>query len=136
VGPLLDPWHGAWSLAASANLPRHAADSVRGLDGEVRVVYDDRAVPHIFATTELDAIRALGYVTARDRLFQLDLQARAGGGTLTELLGPAALESDREVRGLGMGRAAERLTGAGLGGYLLELHSDKATRKAVAASPT
>jgi penicillin amidase len=112
AGPLLDPWHGAWSLAASANLPRQAEDSVRGLEGAVRVVYDDRAVPHIFASTELDAIRALGYVTARDRLFQLDLQARAGGGTLTELLGPAALESDREVRRLGMARAAERLTGA------------------------
>jgi penicillin amidase len=112
VGPLLDPWHGAWSLAAAANLPRHAEDSVSGLDGTVRVVYDDRAVPHIFASTELDAIRALGYVSARDRLFQLDLQARAGGGTLTELLGPAALESDREVRRLGMARAAERLTGA------------------------
>jgi penicillin amidase len=128
VGPLLDPWHGAWSLAASANLPRHAADSVRGLDGEVRVVYDDRAVPHIFATTELDAIRALGYVTARDRLFQLDLQGRAGGGTLTELLGPAALESDREVRGLGMGRAAERLTGA-----LPDTSAERASLEAYAA---
>src|SRR6185437_16555094 len=56
-----------------------------------------------------DAWRALGYVTARDRLFQLDLQARAGGGTLTELLGPRALPVDREARALGMGRAAERL---------------------------
>ena len=112
LGPLLDPWRGAWGLAATANLPKHAQDSVRGLDGEVRVQYDDRAVPHIFASTELDAIRALGYVTARDRLFQLDLQARAGGGTLTELLGPAALESDREVRRLGMARAAERLARA------------------------
>ncbi|HET9725947.1 MAG TPA: penicillin acylase family protein, partial [Gemmatimonadales bacterium] len=90
VGPLLDPWRGAWALAASASLPRHAEASVPGLGGTVRVVYDDRAVPHIFASTELDATRALGYVTARDRLFQLDLQARAGGGTLTELLGPAA----------------------------------------------
>jgi penicillin amidase len=128
VGPLLDPWHGAWSLAASASLPRHAEDSVRGLDGEVRVVYDHRAVPHIFATTELDAIRALGYVTARDRLFQLDLEARAGGGTLTELLGPAALEADEEVRRLGMARAAERLTGA-----LPDTGAERASLEAYAA---
>jgi penicillin G amidase len=128
VGPLLEPWRGAWSLAVSANLPEHAEDSVRGLDGEVRVVYDDRAVPHIFAPTELDAIRALGYVTARDRLFQLDLQARAGGGTLTELLGPAALESDREVRRLGMARAAERLTGA-----LADTSVERASLEAYAA---
>ena len=110
VGPLLDPWRGAWGLAASANLPMRSEGLVPGLNGNVRVVYDDRAVPHVFASTELDAIRALGYVTARDRLFQLDLQARSGGGTLTELLGPAALEADREVRRLGMARAAERLT--------------------------
>ena len=112
VGPLLDPWHGAWGLAGSANFPRRSEDSIPGLDDDVRVVYDDRAVPHIFASTELDATRALGYATARDRLFQLDLQARAGGGTLTELLGPAALEADREIRRLGMARAAERLLDA------------------------
>jgi penicillin amidase len=128
LGPLVDPWRGAWSLAVSANLPKHAEDSVRGLDGQVRVVYDDRAVPHIFASTELDAIRALGYVTARDRLFQLDLQARAGGGTLTELLGPAALESDREVRRLGMARAAERLTEA-----LPDTGAERASLEAYAA---
>jgi penicillin amidase len=109
VGPLLDPWNGAWGLAATANLSPWAEDSIPGLGADVRVVYDDRAVPHIFAATELDAIRALGYVTARDRLFQLDLQARAGGGTLSELLGPGALAADRETRQLGMARAAEHL---------------------------
>ena len=109
LGPLLDPVRGAWGLAASADLPRHAEARIPGLNGEVRVRYDDRAVPHIFATSGPDAWRALGYVTARDRLFQLDLQARAGGGTLTELLGPSALPVDREARALGMGRAAERL---------------------------
>jgi penicillin G amidase len=109
VGPLLDPWNGAWGLAATANLAPSAEDSIPGLGADVRVVYDDRAVPHIFAATELDGIRALGYVTARDRLFQLDLQARAGGGTLSELLGPGALAADRETRQLGMARAAEHL---------------------------
>lgn len=112
LGPLLDPWHGAWGLAASANLARRAVVTIPGLEADVRVLYDDRAVPHIFARTELDALRALGYVTARDRLFQLDLQAHAGGGTLTELLGARALEADREARELGMARAAERLVRA------------------------
>jgi penicillin amidase len=112
LGPLLEPVRGVWGLAASAEFPARASGRIRGLGGDVRVLYDDRAVPHIFAATELDAFRALGYVTARDRLFQLDLQARAGGGTLTELLGARALELDRETRGLGMARAAERLTAA------------------------
>jgi penicillin amidase len=110
LGPLLDPWRGAWALAAPA--PRSAEGAIPGLGAPAQVVYDDRAVPHIFAANQLDALRALGYVVARDRLFQLDLQARAGGGTLTELLGPRALELDREVRGLGMARAAERLSAA------------------------
>jgi penicillin amidase len=115
LGPVLDPVRGAWALAASAKLPAHAEARVRGLGADTRVLYDDRAVPHIFAATETDAWRALGYVTARDRLFQLDLQARAGGGTLTELLGAQALPADQATRGLGMGRAAERIVAAATG---------------------
>ena len=112
VGPLLDPIGGVWALARSAVFPRLAERQIRKLGHDVTVVYDDRGVPHIFAATELDAYRTLGYVTARDRLFQLDLQARAGGGTMTGLLGAPALEADRESRRLGMGRAAERLAAA------------------------
>ena len=115
LGPLLDPVRGAWALAASAGLPARAEAHIRGLSADTRVLYDDRAVPHIFAASEADAWRALGYVTARDRLFQLDLQARAGGGTLTELLGAQALRTDRATRELGMGRAAERIVAAATG---------------------
>ncbi|MGN6392523.1 MAG: penicillin acylase family protein [Gemmatimonadales bacterium] len=110
LAPLLDPWRGAWALAAPG--PRSAVDTILGLRASVHVLFDDRSVPHIFAADQPDALRALGYITARDRLFQLDLQARAGGGTLTELLGARALDLDREARGLGMARAAERLTEA------------------------
>jgi penicillin amidase len=115
LGPVLDPVRGAWALAASAGLPARAEARIPGLSADTRVLYDDRAVPHIFAASEIDAWRGLGYVTARDRLFQLDLQARAGGGTLTELLGGQALRADRETRELGMGRAAERIVAAATG---------------------
>jgi len=115
LGPVLDPVRGAWALAASAGLPAQTEARIRGLSSDTRVLYDDRAVPHIFAASETDAWRALGYVTARDRLFQLDLQARAGGGTLTELLGAQALRADRATRALGMGRAAERIVAAATG---------------------
>ena len=79
-----------------------------GLSAPVRVVYDDRSVPHIFAASESDAAAALGYVVARDRLFQLELQTRAASGRLSELAGERALELDREPRRLGMARAAEQ----------------------------
>ena len=112
LGPFLDPAHGVWSLARSASLPRDASARVLHLGDSVTVMYDERAVPHIFATSEEDAYRALGYVVARDRLFQLYLQTMAASGRLTEVGGPRALLLDREMRGLGLPRAAERLVAA------------------------
>lgn len=108
LGSVLDPWHGAWAAAASADLPRDAGAAIPGLTDTVQVVYDDRAVPHVFARSETDAYRALGYVVARDRLFQLELQTRATAGTLSELLGRPALGTDRAQRALGLAWSAER----------------------------
>ncbi len=108
LGGLLDPVNGAWGAAAHAALPRRASADIPGLQHSVNVRYDDRGVPHIFAATELDAYRALGYVVARDRLFQLDLQTHAAEGRLTEWAGSRALPLDRQTRDLGMPRAAEQ----------------------------
>ena len=108
LGSFIEPAHGVWSLARSASLPRSATGNVATLNAAVNVVYDDRAVPHIFAANEEDAYRALGYVVARDRLFQLYLQTMAATGRLTEIAGARALPLDREMRGLGLPRSAER----------------------------
>jgi len=110
-GPFLDPVHGAWSAALQTESPERRA-RIPGLSAAVTVRFDDRRVPHIAATNELDAIRALGYVVARDRLFQMELQWRAGAGQLSELVGPAALELDRDMRSLGLPAAAARHLGA------------------------
>src|SRR5579859_6670017 len=113
LGPFLNPATGVWSTTIHAELPSFEMVTwVKGLDSSVRVFYDHRGVPHIFAHTSLDAYRALGFVVARDRLFQLELQTRAANGTLTELVGPAALPLDREARALGFPRAAERTLAA------------------------
>lgn len=108
LGPLLDPVHGIWGAAYSAKLPRSAEAVIPGLTAPVRVVYDDRRVPHVFAATAPDAHRALGYVVARDRLFQMELQARATAGTLSELLGASLLEPDMQARRLGLAWAADQ----------------------------
>ena len=108
LGSLLDPWNGVWAAARSAGWPSAAAAAIPGLKDTVRVAYDDRAVPHIFARSADDAYRALGYVVARDRLFQLEMQTRATAGTLTELVGPRALPLDRSQRALGLALSAER----------------------------
>lgn len=108
IGPLLDPLRGAFATARQAELPRRSSASIPGLSTTVDVRYDDRGVPHIFAMNESDAVRALGYVVARDRLFQLELQARAGAGRLTGMVGSVALPLDREMRNLGLADAARR----------------------------
>jgi len=107
LGAFLEPAHGVWALARAAASPAGLDASVAGLREPVEVVYDDRAVPHIFARSEEDAYRALGYVVARDRLFQLYAQTLAASGRLTEIGGAQALPLDREMRQLGLTRAAE-----------------------------
>ncbi len=107
LGPLLDPVRGVWSNSWLSSMPASEGVVLPGMTAETRVVYDDRAVPHIFASNTEDAYRALGYAVARDRLFQIELQGRAGAGTLTALVGPAALPVDRDTRRSGMPRAAE-----------------------------
>jgi penicillin amidase len=108
IGPLLDPANGAWSVARTVNLPPIDRATIPGLAKAVQVIFDDRGVPHVFAATENDAYRALGYVMARDRLFQMELQTRAAEGRLTEWLGPRALDADRRTRAVGLGWGAER----------------------------
>src|SRR5215218_4278034 len=108
LGPLLDPMHGLWRAAIPPQVQRHGIVRIPGLSAPVDVRYDLRGVPHIFAATEDDAYRALGYVVARDRLFQLDIQTRAANGTLTEVAGERTLEMDEATRQLGLPRAAER----------------------------
>ncbi len=108
LGPLLDPASGVWALARTADPAGRTTARVPGLAAPVRIVYDDRGVPHIFADDPLDAWRALGYVVARDRLFQLELTWRAAAGRLSEILGPRVLPADREARRLGLAWSADR----------------------------
>jgi penicillin G amidase len=71
------------------------------------VTRDALGVPHIRAASQDDALFLQGYVTAQDRLFQMDGLRRLSGGTLAEVVGPAALESDRDSRRLRIRRLAE-----------------------------
>lgn len=108
VGPLLEPAGGVWALARAATAPTDRTITNPLFGDDVRVVIDDRGVPHIYAAGELDAYRALGFLVARDRLFQLEVQTRAAAGTLTELVGDKALGLDRDARRLGFARLVER----------------------------
>ena len=79
-----------------------------GLEERAVVDRDSFGVPHIFAQNAHDLFYLQGYVTAQDRLFQMELYRRAGAGRLSEVLGDAALDSDRAMRTYGLARVAAR----------------------------
>jgi penicillin amidase len=81
---------------------------LNGLRGTVEVRFDRFAVPHVFAGSEHDAWRAVGYLQARDRLWQMELYRRAASGRLSELLGEATVAIDQRFLTLGLRLAAER----------------------------
>jgi penicillin G amidase len=99
---------GAGWLYARSSLPQTTGSvEIAGLDGPVEIVRDADGVPHIFATTDPDAIFALGYVHAQDRLWQMEMNRRIGAGRLSEVLGEQALPADKFLRTLGTYRATE-----------------------------
>lgn len=78
-----------------------------GLESSVEVVYDKWGVPHVFGSSEKDLVRALGYLHARDRLWQMDLVRRAAAGRLSEIFGEFTYDVDVSQRIIGLERFAE-----------------------------
>jgi len=82
--------------------------SLPELHGPAKVLRDVDGVPHVYAVDEHDALFLQGWLQAQDRLFQIDVLRRQAAGTLAEIVGTAALNSDVELRTIGLGRAAQR----------------------------
>ena len=80
-----------------------------GLTEKVRVHTDAHGIPVINAANRADAVRALGYVTARDRLFQMELMRRKSAGRLAEIFGDRGLDSDIKARTYGFHREAKAI---------------------------
>jgi penicillin amidase len=76
--------------------------AVPGLAAPVEVLRDARGVPHIRAQSMADALFAQGYVTAQDRLWQMDLNRRNAEGRLSEVFGNFTLSLDTETRTYGL----------------------------------
>ncbi|GAB3923792.1 penicillin acylase family protein [Larkinella terrae] len=107
-GRLLSPFEGFWQNAETADPVAGNNISLKGIREEVTVLYDDLHVPHVFAKNDFDAYFAQGYITARDRLWQMEFQTHAAAGRISELIGDRALELDRYNRRLGMTYGAEK----------------------------
>jgi penicillin amidase len=101
-------------LIATIALPASAAGAEEGpalkvfggLQANVEIVIDTFGFPHIYAVNEADAFFAIGYMHARDRLWQMDYNRRAARGKLSEIFGPKALDHDTFIRTIGLNRLA------------------------------
>lgn len=107
LGKLLSPQHGIWQNADPVDKDYNEEVSFPALKGKVEVYIDDRLVPHVFAEKEEDVYFVQGYLHAKFRLWQMELQTFAAAGRASEIIGEKALDHDREFRRLGMVYAAE-----------------------------
>jgi len=104
---------GGWYYVHTKLPVREGRVELERLTGAVTVRYDERGVPHLHADNQADLYRALGYVHAQDRLFQMEMVRRLANGELAEVLGPKLLDNDRLFRTLGI-REHARSTAAAL----------------------
>ncbi|UWQ93979.1 penicillin acylase family protein [Rhodobacteraceae bacterium M385] len=94
---------------AGRSIPEYEADwTVPGLQGQVEIVRNTAAVPHVFALTDHDAYYGLGFSHAQDRLWQMLLMRRQGQGRLSEIFGRRTLEIDDLMRRLDLDGHASR----------------------------
>ena len=107
LGKLLSPQQGIWQNAESASTDFNHQFTFPQLGGKVTAYLDERLVPHVIAEQENDVYFVQGYLHAKFRLWQMELQTHAAAGRASEIIGSKALVHDREFRRLGMGYAAE-----------------------------
>ena len=127
LGPIFHPVTGVLANADKVSAPAELTYTLDGLENEVEVWINHRGVPHVFAENDPDLYYAQGFITARDRLFQLELQTKAANGTLHEWLGEDVLAYDRTTRRIGMTYGAEQTHGEVVGSEmepLLQAYSD------------
>ena len=106
LGPAFNPTTGAWTMAADAQVGNQTLH-LNGLSQPATVTLESDGTAHIVAQTAHDLFLATGYVHARFRLFQMDLMRRQGEGRLSEIVGSAALDTDKFELQLGLLRTAE-----------------------------
>src|ERR1700722_4296090 len=95
LGPALDPGRGVWTSASGGELPHSQALRLPGLAHPVGVSFTSHGVPSVRAASQHDVFLALGYLQARFRLSQMDLERRLGEGRLAQLAGPSAVGPGR-----------------------------------------
>jgi len=129
-GKFLSPHEGFWQNAEPTDFSFDDNLKFAGLEGKVDVYFDERLVPHVYAEKENDAYFVQGYLHAKFRLWQMELQTYAAAGRLCEIMGNSSggtnfLAVDKHFRRLGMVYGAEQ--------SLKKLEEDPITMKQVSS---
>ena len=109
LAKFMNPFRGFWKNAESTKQDAEKEFRIKGLKGTVEIRFDEQMIPHIFADNNYDLYFTQGYVTAKDRLWQMDFQTRFAAGRLSEVVGSKAIELDRYQRRMGMTFGAENM---------------------------
>ncbi len=107
IGNFLSPFTGFWQNAKVQSNYTDTTFDFPNLKGKVSVAFDERLVPHIFADHHEDAMFVQGYITAQQRLWQMDISTRSSSGRLAEVLGPNMLDFDKRQRRMGLFEGAK-----------------------------
>lgn len=92
-----------------ASLPKIDGQTfLKGLRDDVEIIRDEHGIAHIYANNINDLLFGQGFVHAQDRLFQMELNRKVARGTLSEIIGKKALDSDRIARTMGYERVAKQ----------------------------
>ncbi|RYY30453.1 MAG: penicillin acylase family protein [Chitinophagaceae bacterium] len=109
LGKFLSPHHGFWRNAEPVNTDHSASLSFPELSAESSVYFDERLVPHVFAGNDNDLYFIQGFIHAKFRLWQMEMQTYAAAGRVSEVVGLRTLQFDRQQRRLGMVYAASKM---------------------------
>lgn len=110
LGKFLNPFNGFWKNAEQINsISENSTLKLKNVHQDITIMYDDQHIPHVFAKDAYDLYFAQGYVTAQDRLWQMDFQTRYASGRLAEVVGAKAIPLDKYQRRMGMVFGAEKM---------------------------
>jgi len=107
LGKLLNPFTGFWQNGQPKTEKETVILEHQALTDKVKIIFDNRRVPHIFAENTEDAIFTQGYLLAQNRLWQMDISTRSTSGRLCEIMGSKTLKRDQLQRRRGMVFAAK-----------------------------
>ena len=113
IGPLagglgiLQPVGGIYDVGRGTGPPGFQTLRLPDVIEGAEVLIDEWGIPHIYGQTVEDAFLALGYMHAKDRLFQVVMQTYLASGRISEVVGPMGVNSDKYQRTIGLAKSAE-----------------------------